>query len=185
MLDVLAAASAECGEAGWLGVLRSPVMSLAPRLTHAQVLEIRARVAAGETQAAVARDMGIGRDTVSKWVGHERMPAQSAPTKAEHARLRQEACDLKRADPGMGAVTCAGRLGVHQTTVTTWWQDAGLMRVDLRQPQPGPDPFIDLLHVAYRDADVSDEWRRVGLSRWAYVPPRADTAVPRVSEWVA
>ena len=161
-------------------------MSLARRLTHAQVLEIRTRVAAGETQAAVARGMSLDRATVSKWVGHDRMPALASPTKAELARLRQEACDLKRADPGMGAVTCAGRLGVHQTTVTTWWQDAGLMRVDLRQPEPGPDPFIDLLHVDYRRQEVEpDDWRRVGLSRWAYVPRRAATAVPATSEWVA
>lgn len=131
-------------------------MSLARRLTHAQVLELRARVAAGETQAAVAHGMSLDRATVSKWIGHDRMPALTSPTKAELARLRQEACEMKRADPNLGAVTCAGRLGVHQTTVTTWWQDAGLMRVDLRQPAPGPDPWIDLIEVEYVSREQPD-----------------------------
>lgn len=159
-------------------------MRLAPRLTHAQVLEIRRRVADGETQAAVGRSMGIGRDTVSKWCGHDRLPVQSLPTKAELARRREQACTMKQNEPGLGALTCAGLLGVHQTTVTDWWQRAGLMQVNLRQPTP-PDPFIDLLHVEYRDIDVSGEWAEVGLSRWAYVPRRAATAVPTTSEWVA
>lgn len=100
--------------------------------------------------------------------------------------LRERACALKRADPTLTAAACATQLGVNATTVQTWWQQGGLTWEYLGEPALPPDPFIDLLHVDYRghDADVSDEWREVGLSRWAYVPPRADTAVPRVSEWV-
>lgn len=159
-------------------------MSRGPYLTREQVLELRRRVADGETQTTVGRSMGIGRATVSKWVGHDRLPVQATPTKAELARLRAVAIELKRASPQLGAISCAGQLGVHQTTVTTWWQEAGLMLERLCMPDSPSDPFIDLIEVEYRDIDVSDEWREVGLSRWAYVPPRAETVAPRISEWV-
>lgn len=161
-------------------------MSFAPPLTNDRVLEIRRRVAAGETQAVVARSMGIGRATVSRWVGHDRMPVLATPTKAEIALRKAEALEMKRADPRLGALACAGRLDVHQTTVTVWWQEAGLMPERLGQPDRPDDPFIDLLEVEYDSIDVSEEWRRVGLRRWAYVPPRAAaTSGMATSEWVA
>lgn len=151
-------------------------MSHAPRLTRAQVIEIRRRVADGETQSAVARSMDIGRDTVSKWIGHDRMPVLGAPTKADMAQRRAEAEALIRRQPRLSVAEVGRRVGVNETTVARW-----LARGEVERPEPDDDP---LAGIEYRDVDVSDEWRRVGLTRWAYVPPRAETVAPRISEWV-
>ena len=162
-------------------------MSLAQHVTREQVLEMRSRSAAGESQSAIARTMGLDRSTVSKWPRHDDLPAM---TKADMAGRAGRAVAMRRADPTMGLRAIGRAVRAHETTVRTWLAEAGLLseaprRLAVRPRPQQEDPFIDLLHVEFHDVDVSDEWRRFGLRRWAYVPRRPATAVPSASEWVA
>ena len=142
-------------------------MSRAARLTRAHVLEIRRRVAAGESQAAVARAMDLGDSTVSRWIGHDRMPVLDAPTKAEMAARRTKALEIARREPRLTATEIARRCDVSETTVSRW-----LAQVAELQPwQASSGPAADGLDVDYRAHNVvPDDWRALGLPRWAYLP---------------
>lgn len=134
-------------------------------ITPQRAAEARARLAAGESEAAVAKAMAMSPRSVRRIVGRE-------PQRREPPDVRRErAIAMKRRDPQLSARACGMAIRSHPTSVQCWWADAGL-ELGRMESSPGPDPFADLLHVEYRDVDVSDEWRRIGLRRWAYLPPR-------------
>ena len=156
-------------------------LDLAPRaITEERAAEVRARVAAGESETSVAKVMTMSPRSIRRIVGREARKLEPPKTR------RERAVAMKRADPKLSATACAKAIGSHMTSVQCWWGDAGLTPQGPGQKRPAQDPFIDLLHVEYRDIDVSDEWRRVGLPRWAYVPPRVASSSGLTScEWMA
>lgn len=138
-----------------------------PRLiTEERADEVRARVEAGESETAVAKAMAMSPRSVRRIMGREAQHREPP-----HIR-RERAIAMKRSDPQLSATACAKAIGSHMTSVQFWWGEAGLEFGRVDHSAPDPDPFIDLLHVEYRDIDVTSEWRRVGLRRWGYLPPR-------------
>ncbi len=132
------------------------------RLTPITRLELVGEVAAGWTEAEVARRFRVSRQTVARWLGRYRAEGEagiedrsSAPhghPRRTPAELERRICAVRRRQ-GFGPDRIAWALGVARSTVYAVLKRAGLNRLDrmhrvtrriVRYEHPAPG---DLLHL--------------------------------------